>query len=82
MHVIITTESGSRYEINDENKSWERLSIGNDQYTTRTATGKFNIRSEIVVGQPFTMLGDGLVEGIRFIQTTPVQSVVPCVENQ
>lgn len=82
MHVIITTESGSRYEINDENKSWARLAIGDPAHTTRTSAGTFVTRSEITVGIPFKMWGPGLEVGIRFIQTTPVQSVVPCVENQ
>jgi len=82
MHVIITTESGSRYEINDENKSWARLAIGDPKHTTRTSSGTFVLRSDIIFGEPFHLYGVGLEAGIRFIQTTPVQSVVPCVENQ
>ncbi len=76
MHVVIKTSSGSMYEIHDWEKTWKRLTIGDDKYTTRTSEGEFISRSEIEVGKSFTMLGNGLVAGTRLISTTPVTEII------
>jgi hypothetical protein len=74
--TTITTESGSRYEIDDDRKTWRRLQIGNPGATTRTAQGEFSERSEIAVGERFEMFGESLTgPGYRWIKTTPVVTV-------
>jgi len=76
MAFVITTQTGSKYEIDDSRSTWKRLCIGNDAYTTRTPDGVFITRSEIVVGKPFSMTGAGLERGVRVIQTTPVVDAI------
>lgn len=74
--MTITTESGSQYEIDDAARTWRRLRIGNPRATTRTSEGVFWDRSEIILGEPFTMTGESLSGvGIRLIGTTPVVAV-------
>ncbi len=77
MSKIVTTKSGTKYRIDLENKTWERLNATWMSGHLRTESGKIVCISEIVVGLPMDIVGpplNGSFAG-RYICTSNVVSV-------
>ena len=75
--MTITTESGSKYIIDLEKKTWRQEKQGNPNTPLRTSEGTFVKISDLHVGRPLTMLGKPLVEGasFRLINTTFITNI-------
>jgi hypothetical protein len=72
----IETENRSVYEIDDDTKTWARLSAFGEvsEAPLRTESGTFRTRSEIETGRTFWLICDPITPGAtgRYIQTSPI----------
>jgi hypothetical protein len=78
MIIEVFTESGAVYKIDTDAQTWSRED-GSSGYGIRTSTGVYDTLYPIEVGKPLVMIGDGLVFGIRVIQTSLVTEVRQCI---
>jgi hypothetical protein len=74
MRIRFKTETGSLYEVDDDKKTWSRLTTTEESGPVRTKTGRFLDRTPILLGQSTTFVCPPFVEGTdgRIIQTSRV----------
>lgn len=84
MKVMVKTESGSTYLLDDERMTWSRLRerpyegfYEGWKDTVRTQEGPLNAWPSIMVGEPLNLIGPPLSEGtnVRLISTSPVVEI-------
>jgi hypothetical protein len=73
--ISFRTESGSIYTLGDG--QWASSSS-----STRTSGGPMMQHSEVRVGDTVVIVGPGLVEGMRLIETSPVVEIIKPGESQ
>ena len=74
--MIVTTENGSKYRVDLDAKTWERLSHPKWSNQVRTKMGAYD-EIRLSVGSPMEMLCPPITPGTdgRFISTSDVVSI-------
>ena len=74
--MIITTHSGSKYRIDFDAKTWERLSHDPSSNRLRTPKGSYE-EIRLKVGDPMEMLCPPLIPGTdaRYVSTSRVTNI-------
>ena len=72
--MIVTTVSGSKYQIGLDTKTWKRIATGPESGHIRTDSGTFHGVPKPRIGQRLTLIGPPLnpKADARIIQTSPV----------
>ena len=75
--MIVTTESGSKYRVDLDKKTWERVQITDKSGPVRTKCGSYN-EIRLVIGDPMELLCPPFTKGSegRYVETSNVISVV------
>jgi len=73
----VTTETGSVYLIDLENKTWERIQVGETSGRIRSDQGSIlNAQPlRIIVGESMYIITDMINPAPRFLTTSPVVSI-------
>ena len=75
--MIITTVHGTKFKIDQVNKTWERTDKTGDSGNLRDESGTFFEITEAIIGEPLTLKCPPRVEGAlyRLIITSPITAV-------
>ena len=74
--MIVTTKSGSKYRIDPEVRTWERLQVTDKSGPLRTLKGSY-LEIKFAVGQPLEMICPPLTPGTigRYVATSKVTEI-------
>ena len=75
--MLITTETGSIYDLDLENKIWNRVKTTTESGHVRTTSGEFYEVGSIEVGEPVSFVCPPIREGssFRYIKTSKVVKI-------
>ena len=75
--MIITTEHGTKFEINTQEKTWARIDATGDSGNLRDESGTYISLYSPSIGQPMTLLCPPRVDGAlaRMIRTANVVKI-------
>ena len=75
--MIITTVHGTKFKVDLENKTWERINKTGDSGNLRDESGTFIESSDPAIGQPFILKCPPRIEAAtgRMIITSPVTEI-------
>lgn len=76
--MIITTIHGTKFQLDFEQKKWERINKTGDSGNLRTESGTFFEATEPVIGQEFRMVCPLLTDPhipARMIITSPIAAI-------
>lgn len=74
--MIVTTETGTKYRVDRDTKTWERVHYSDESGPLKTKLGTY-LEIRLVVGDPMELLCPPLdpKAQARYISTSPVVSV-------